>query len=285
VIGPDYFRTLGVPIVSGRAFTDHDADETRGVVIVSERFAQRFWPGEDALGKHIQLEFPPTEAFWLPFSANLPLTVVGVTRSIKEDGLDDAAMPMPQIYLPYQQNPSQIMHLLVRTMGPPTQWTAAVRAAVASVDRDQPVSEIRTMEEVVAESFTRHSVIGYLLGVFAVCALVLAAMGIYGVLAYSVTRRTQEIGIRMALGARRTTVIGMVVGQAMRLVLLGIGMGLGAAFGLSRSLSRLMFGARMYDASTWVGVTLLLLLVALLASYIPARRATQVDPLNALRCE
>src|SRR5438445_13420297 len=110
-------------------------------------------------------------------------------------------------------------------------------------------------------------------------------MGIYGVLAYSIPRRTQEIGIRMALGARRTTVIGMVVGQAMRLVLLGIGMGLGAAFGLSRSLSRLMFGARMYDASTWVGVTLVLLLVALLASYIPARRATQVDPLNALRCE
>ena len=141
------------------------------------------------------------------------------------------------------------------------------------------------MEDVVAESFTRHSVIGYLLGVFAVCALVLAAMGIYGVLAYSVTRRTQEIGIRMALGARRATVIGMVVGHAMRLVLLGIAIGLGAAFGLSRSVSRLMFGARMYDAGTWAGVTLLLLLVAILASYIPARRATKVDPLNALRCE
>ena len=285
VISPDYFRTLGIPILSGRAFSDHDADETRGVVIVSERFAQRFWPGQDPLGKQIRPEFPPTEAFWLPFSANLPLTVVGVTTSIKEDGLDDAAMPMPQIYLPYQQNPSQIMHLLVRTGGPPTQWTSAVRGAVASVDSDQPVSEIRTMEEVVAESFTRRSVIGYLLGVFAVCALVLAAMGIYGVLAYSVTRRTQEIGIRMALGARRATVIGMVVGQAMRLVLLGIAIGLGAAFGLSRSLSRLMFGAHMYDAGTWAGVTLLLLLVAVLASYIPARRATKVDPLNALRCE
>jgi putative ABC transport system permease protein len=269
VIGPDYFRTLSIPILKGRAFTDHDADEARGVVIVSERFAQRFWPGEDPLGKHIRPEFPPTEAFWLPFSSNLPLTVVGVTTSIKEDGLDDAAMPMPQIYLPYQQNPSQIMHLLVRTAGPPTQWTAAVRGAVASVDPEQPISEIRTMEEVVAESFTRHSVIGYLLGVFAVCALVLAAMGIYGVLAYSVTRRTQE----------------MVVGHAMRLVLLGIAIGLGAAFGLSRSVSRLMFGARMYDAGTWAGVTLLLLLVAVLASYIPARRATKVDPLNALRCE
>ena len=285
VISPDYFRTLGIPILGGRAFSDHDADETRGVVIVSERFAQRFWPGQDPLGKHIRPEFPPTEAFWLPFSANLPLTVVGVTTSIKEDGLDDAAMPMPQIYLPYQQNPSQIMHLLVRTAGPPMQWTASVRSAVASVDSEQPVSEIRTMEEVVAESFTRRSVIGYLLGVFAVCALVLAAMGIYGVLAYSVTRRTHEIGIRMALGARRATVIGMVVGQAMRLVLLGIAIGLGAAFGLSRSLSRLMFGAHMYDAGTWAGVTLLLLLVAIIASYIPARRATKVDPLNALRCE
>jgi putative ABC transport system permease protein len=283
VIGPDYFRTLGIPLISGRPFTSHDADETRGTVIVSESFARRFWPGESPLGKRVRPAFPPTDAFWLPYSANLPLTIVGVAGNIKEEGLDNAALP--QIYLPYAQNPSQIMHLLVRTSGPPMRWTAAIRNQVASVDRDQPVSEIRPMEDVAAEAFSRRSAIGTLLGVFATCALVLAAMGIYGVLAYSVARRTQEIGIRMALGAQRASVIRMVLGQAMRLVLLGIGMGLGAAFGLARTLSSLMFGARVYDVGTWAAVALLLILVAAVASYIPARRATRVDPLTALRCE
>jgi putative ABC transport system permease protein len=165
------------------------------------------------------------------------------------------------------------------------QWTTVIRGAVASVDRDQPVSEIKTMEEVAAEPFSRRSGIGYLLGFFATCALVLAAMGIYAVLAYSVTRRTQEIGIRMALGAQRASVIRMVMGQAMRLVLLGLAIGLGAAFGLARTISSLMFGTRVYDVGTWAGVSMLLIAVAALASYIPARRATQVAPLDALRCE
>jgi len=141
------------------------------------------------------------------------------------------------------------------------------------------------MDEVEAEAFTRRSATGYLLGIFATCALILAAMGIYAVLAYSVTRRTQEIGIRMALGARRAAVIGMVLGQAMRLVLLGLALGLGAAFGLAHSLTSLMFGARMYDFRTWTGVALLFIAVAALASFIRARRATHVDPLDALRCD
>jgi putative ABC transport system permease protein len=283
VIGTDYFRTLGIPIVSGRAFTVQDADETRGAAIISESFARRFWPGRSALGERIRPEFPNTDAFWMPYSANRPLTIVGVAGDVKEDGLNGAGLP--QLYLPYRQNPSQIMHLAVRTPGPPMQWTASVRGAVASVDRDQPVSEIRTLEEVGAEAFSRRTAVGYLLGIFAGCALLLAAMGIYGVLAYSVTRRTHEIGVRMALGAQRWSVIGMVLGQSMRLVVLGIGIGLGAAFVLARALAGLLFGVRLDDAGMWAVVSLLLVAVAGLASYLPVRRATRVDPLNALRWE
>src|SRR5579864_636084 len=283
VIGPDYFRTLGIPLISGRVFTHEDADESRGSVIVSERFARRFWPGENPLGHRVRPEFPTTDAFWLPYSSNVPLTVVGVARDIVEEGLDNGGPP--QLYLPYRQNPSQIMHLVVRTSGPPKQWAAAVRGAVESVDRDQPISEIKTMEEVTAESFSRRAAIGYLLGIFAACALLLAAVGIYAVLAYSVTQRTHEIGIRMALGAKRSSVVRLVLGQSMRLVLLGIAIGLGAAFGLARALEKLLFGVRMDNPVTWVGVSLLLIAVAALASYLPARRATRVDPLDALRCE
>ncbi|HUJ23783.1 MAG TPA: ABC transporter permease [Bryobacteraceae bacterium] len=283
VISPDYFRTLGVPLTAGRAFGTEDADETRGSVIVSQSFAKRFWPGDQAIGKRIRTAFPPTEAFWLPYSVNLPLTVVGVAADIKEEGLDNAGLP--QLYLPYRQNPSQIMHLLVRTAGPPLRWTGAVRSAVASVDRDQPVSEIKTMEDVAAEAFTRRSVVGYLLAFFAGCALVLAALGIYAVVAYSVGQRTKEFGIRMALGARRWKVIALVLGHAMRLVLLGLAIGLGGAFGLARTTSQFMFHTRMYDPATWTAVALLLIAVAALASYIPARRATRADPLDALRCE
>jgi len=283
VVTPDYFRTTGIALLSGRAFTEQDADEKRGAAIVSENFARRFWPGEDAVGKRLTPLFPKLKAFWLPEANNLPVTVVGVVRDIKHDGLDDNSLP--QMYLPYRQNPSSIMNLLVRTPSDPMRWAAAVRREVYAVDGDQPVFDIKTMEDVVAESSSQPRVLTSLLGVFAALALMLAAVGIYGVVAYSVSQRTHEIGIRIALGAQQSNILRLVVGQGLVLVTTGVAIGLVGAFVVTRVLSSLLFGVSTTDPLTFGGTTLLLVGVAVLACYIPARKAAKVDPMVALRCE
>jgi putative ABC transport system permease protein len=285
LIDPAYFRTMRIPLLAGRDFTAADADLEHGSVIINENMAQRFWPDagrrDAALGRKIRLEFPRSDAFWLPHAGERPLTIVGVVGNVREDGPDAA---MPQVYLPYRQNPLKIMHLLVRASGgDPVSLAHAVQDEVTAVDPNQPISEIRTMEQVAAETFSQRRVFGALLGVFAVLALGLAALGIYGLVTYSVAERTPEIGVRMALGAQRRDVFGLILGQAMQLVLAGVALGLAGAYLMGRLLTGLVFGIEPSDPTVFVGVPLALIIVALLAGSLPVRRATRIDPIQALR--
>jgi len=284
VISTDYFKTMGIPLLAGRDFTEQDADEARGVVIVSEATAHRFWPGRNPIGSEVWPIFPKVQNFYDIESQNRPLAVVGVAGDLRQDGTT-APAGLPQIYVPYRQNPSAIMSLLVRTGHDPLGWASTVRSQVWSVDKDQPVWNIRTMEDVVAENFSRSSSIAGLLDVFAAVALILAAIGIYGVMSYSVGQRTHEIGIRMALGAQPRAVLGLVMREGLGLVAAGVVVGLLGALGAARLLSNLLYGISSSDPLTYAGVALLLTLVAIAACYIPARRATRVDPMVALRYE
>ena len=288
VISPEYFRAVGMPLLAGRQFTEQDADEARGVVVISASMAGRFWPDEDPVGKQIRAQFPEMRAYWVPESNNLPLTIVGVVGDVKQDGImgvPQDELNLPQLYLPYLQNPSSIMHLIVRTSSDPMPWAAAVRREVYAVDNDQPVFDVKTMDEVAAESFSRPRVLTFLLGTFAALALVLAAAGIYGVMSYSITQRTHEIGIHMALGAGQRDVLKLIVRQGMTLTLTGVAVGLIAAFAVTRVMSSLLYGVGATDPITFMGVSVLLTGVAFVACYMPARKATKVDPMIALRHE
>jgi predicted permease len=276
VVSPHYFGTMGIESLQGRQFNEQDRADSTGVVVVSETMARKYWPGEDALGKRIKSGSSASTNPWL--------TVVGVVKDVRQFQLN--ADPKPQMYLPYAQTsflpPRQ---LVVRTKVEPTSLAATVRKTVWEIDRDQPVSNISTMEEVLAESVARQRFSMLLLGIFAGVALVLAAVGLYGVMSYSVAQRTREIGIRMALGAQRRDVLRLVVGHGLKLVLIGVSIGLVAAFILTRVMSSLLFGVSATDPTTFITISMVLMSVALLASYIPARRATKVDPMVALRYE
>jgi putative ABC transport system permease protein len=288
VISPEYFRTVGIPLLAGRQFTEQDADETRGVVVISASMAHRFWPNEDPVGKQIRPQFPDMSAYWFPESNNLSLAIVGVVGDVKDDGImgvPQEEINLPQIYLPYLQNPSSIMHLMVRTPADPMRWADAVRGEVYAVDKDQPVFDVKTMDEVVAESFSRPRILMLLLGAFAALALVLAVAGVYGVMSYSITQRTHEIGIRMALGAGQREILKLIVRQGMILTLTGLAVGLIGAFAVTRVMSSLLYGVGATDPITFMGVSVLLTGVAFVACYLPARKATKVDPMIALRYE
>ena len=288
VISPEYFRTLHIPLLAGRQFTDQDADETRGVVIISDGMAKRFWPNDDPVGKQIRLTFSDMNAYWVPESNNLALTIVGIAGDVKHDAMMGGPREeqnLPQLYLPYLQNPSSIMHLIVRTSSNPMLFAPAVRGEVYAVDHDQPVFDVKTLDEVAAESFARPVVLTLLLGAFAALALILAAAGIYSVMSYSITQRTHEFGIRMALGARQRDVLNLVVRQGMILTLTGVGVGLIGSLALTGVMSSLLYGVGPTDPVTFVGVSVLLTGVALVACYMPARKATKVDPMIALRYE
>ncbi|HEY6187243.1 MAG TPA: ABC transporter permease [Pyrinomonadaceae bacterium] len=276
VVSPHYFGTMGIEALQGRQFNEQDRADSTGVVVVSETMARKYWPGEDALGKRIKSGSSASTNPWL--------TVVGVVKDVRQFQLN--ADPKPQMYLPYAQTsflpPRQ---LVVRTNVEPTSLAATVRKTVWEIDGDQPVSNISTMEEVLAESVARQRFSMLLLGIFAGVALVLAAVGLYGVMSYSVAQRTREIGIRMALGAQRSDVLRLVVGHGLKLVLIGVSIGLVAAFILTRVMSSLLFGVSATDPTTFITISMVLMSVALLASYIPARRATKVDPMIALRYE
>ena len=288
LISAEYFQTMGISLLSGRHFTEQDASENNGAVIISNSMAQRFWPNEDPVGRQISPRFPEMRAYWVPESNNLPLTIVGVVGDLNQDGIiglpEDQVTP-PQIYLPYLQNPSSIMHLMVRTASDPLRWAAAVRGEVYDVDKDQPVFDIKSMDEVVAESFARPRILTLLLGTFAALALSLATVGIYGVVSYAVIQRTHEIGIRMALGAQQRDILKLVLAHGMTLAGTGVICGLIAAFAVTRVMSSLLFGVGATDPMTFAGVSVLLTGVALLSSYIPARKAMEVDPMIALRRE
>jgi putative ABC transport system permease protein len=283
VIDSDYFRVMGVPLLKGRAFDEQDRDEAHGVAIINEAMARRYWPDEDPLGKRIRPNFPETKTPWRPKVSNAWLTVVGVARNVKEDGPVDETLP--EFYLPCLQNPSALMRLVVRTNGEPMSFVSAIRQEVLAVDKDQPATGIKSMKQLVSESVFRPRLNTLLLSVFATVALILAIVGVYGVISYSVTQRTREMGIRLALGAQTRDMLTLVVGQGMKLSLAGVGIGVAGAFALTRVMRVLLFGVSASDPLTYGVVALLLAAMSLLACYVPARRAARVDPTVALRYE
>jgi predicted permease len=272
-VSPDYFRTMGIPLLKGRLFTAGDRDGTSPAVIINQTMATRFWPREDPIGKRL---LGLTDKYeWQE--------IIGVVGDVKHDGLDTASGL--QTYVPYFQVPSSWMAIVVRTAQDPHNLVASVSRQIYAVDREQPVAQVRTMEEILSDSIADRRTSAFLLGAFAAVACLLAAVGIYGVISYSVTQRMHEIGVRMAMGAREADALKLVVGQAFRLALMGAGIGLAASLAVTRLLQTMLFGIKPTDPATFLAMGLLLSGVALLAAYIPARRATKVDPMVALRHE
>jgi putative ABC transport system permease protein len=274
-ISPDLFHTMDIPILKGRPFDKQDVQEARNVIIINETLARRDFPGEDPIGKRMTIRASPREEDWR--------TVVGIVKDTKPRRLDGE--PVAEMYMPFAQLPDSSMAFLIRTTGKPEGIIAAVRQTVQSLGKDQPVYGLRTFESVMSEAVAEPRFRTFLLGVFALVALILAMVGIYGVMSYSVTQRTHEIGIRMALGARSSDVLKLVIGYGMALAFIGVGIGLVASVALTRVLSQFLFGVEPIDPLTFTVIALLLIGVALLACWIPARRATKVDPLLALHCE
>jgi putative ABC transport system permease protein len=280
VTTPDYFGTVGIPVKRGRAFTEDDRAGTTPVVLITEAAARQFFPGEDPIGKRITLGWGRrVEGQRLRAGGE----VVGIVGDVKEAGLNEPEPP--QLYLPYKQWPVSFMAVVVKTATPPTGLTDAVRAEVHGIDPNLPLSNIRTLDQIVSRSISQPRFYMTLLALFAGVALALAAIGIFGVLSYAVAQRTREIGIRMALGAQERTVVSLIVRHAMILAACGVAIGLAASWFLSRTLSSLLFATDPRDLTTFAVVAGTLGAVALLASYVPARRATRVDPIVALRAE
>ncbi len=276
-VGPSYFKTMGIPLRQGRDFDERDTiDEETYKVIVSEKLAQHFWPGKNPIGKRLKTGPAASEGPWRQ--------VIGVVKDVRQN--DFLASPKMEMYLSYRQLRDLAPNALVlRTTVDPLSLTSALRGAVWAVDKDQPVSDVESMEHIVAGAVARQRFSTLLLGVFAGVALLLAAVGIYGVMSYSVAQRTREIGIRMALGAQRSEVLRMTVMQGLKLVGLGLAVGLGAALLLTRVMANLLFGISATDPFTFLGISILLLVVAFLANLLPALRATRVDPMIALRAQ
>jgi len=277
IMTPGYLEALGIRLERGRELTNQDGENTQLVLLVSEGLASRFWPNEDPIGKRIGLP-------WNPGREGEPWrTVVGVVKDVKQYGLGKPATSA--IYLPHAQYPVPFMSLVVRTSGDPAEMTATVRQAVRKLDPDQVPTEIATMSDVMANSIQTQRFSMFVLGAFATLALALAAVGIYGVMSYVVAQRTHEMGIRIALGARAGNILSLVLKNALRMTIAGIFLGAVGAFALTRLMKSLLFGVMPTDVPTFVVVCLSLLVVALVACYLPARRATKVDPLVALRYE
>jgi putative ABC transport system permease protein len=291
LVTPDYFSTMNIPLQRGRYFNDRDDrswiagrdlsklnEGERGiagvnVIVIDEEFARRYWPGEDAVGKRVRLGN----------RAEAPLlTVVGVVGRVKMEGLSQDSKRV-QGYFSFAQMPFSGMTVIAKGTSDPNQLVASIRQQVRSVDPDQPIYNVRTMNEIRSDSVAPERLNLTLLTTFAGIALVLAIVGIYGVMSYSVTQRTHEIGIRMAIGARPRDVFRMVIGHGMMLTLIGVAFGLVGAFGLTRLMATMLFGVEPTDPATFAVIAILLTLVALLACYLPSRRATKVDPVISLR--
>ena len=274
VVSPNYFTTMGIPFLAGRPFSEElDRPSSPPAAIVNEAFARKYFHAEDPLGRKIRV---------FPISTNWH-EIVGVIKDVKLTGLDSPATP--EVYQSDSQNAVWMFSLVVRSSLPPGQLEKIVRAEAAVVDKDLPLFNIRTMEQAISTSVASPRFLMLLVGLFAILALVLTAVGIYGVVSYSVGQQTREIGIRMALGASRRNVIGLVLGQGMKVVLVGIGIGLAGSFALTRLMATQLFEVSPTDPATFEVIALLLALVTMVACYLPARRATQVDPMLLLRNE
>jgi putative ABC transport system permease protein len=272
-VSPEYFKALGIPIVRGRGFTDRDDERAPTVVVINETMAALYWPGEDPIGKRMQLRYndsPPRE-------------IVGIGGDVKQKLLTDSTPP--QMYAPFAQAPWPFITAVARTTAKPEAAAGAMRQALARLDPEQAAGEIRTLDEFLARSIATPRFTAILLGTFAALALLLAGFGLYGVMAYSVAQRRREIGIRMALGARAADVRSLVVGQALRLGAAGLVIGIAGALAVTRVLGSLLFGVTASDPVTFAAVSGALVVVLLLAAYLPARRATRVDPVVALRAD
>jgi putative ABC transport system permease protein len=275
IITPQYFRAMEIPLLTGRAFDDTDTQATPKVAIIDDRLARTHWPNASPLGQRIRIGQADDRADWY--------TIVGVAGAVQHD--QPAVATRPTVYVPNLQKPVGHQTLVVRSSLPPEALLAAIKSVVKEMDAKLPVTHVAIMRDVVAKSIWQPRLYATLFGVFAVVALLLAAVGIYGVMSYAVAARTNEIGIRVALGAQPRDVLRLVVGQGMLLALSGVGLGLFGAGMLTRLMKALLFNVSATDPQTFAGVALLLTLVAFLACWIPARRATKVDPLIALRCE
>jgi putative ABC transport system permease protein len=276
----DYFRAMGIQLKRGRYLTDLDSEGTPPVTLINESMARSFWPDDDPIGKQITIIFPSELANYGPPVAR---EIVGVVGDVKHAALE--GRPEPEMYAPFLQNPLLFMTLLVRTTGEPTSVAGPVRAAVWSVDKDQPVAPMVTMEQILDRSVAQPRFRTLLLTIFAALALALAAMGVYGVMAYFVEQRTREIGLRMALGAKAGDVLRLILGYSLRLTLIGVVIGLGASFLLTRLVASLLYNVSALDRATFAATPLLIVLVTLIATYVPARKAMKVDPMMALRHE
>jgi putative ABC transport system permease protein len=275
-VSPDHFRTMEIPLLQGRVFDERDNRKSRNVIIINETLARRHFPGEDPIGKRMTLnDDNPKEEDWA--------TIVGVVRDTKPRRLTSNSVR--EMYVPFAQQPRRSMALLIRTSGDPEGVAAAARREAQRLDHDLPVHSVRTLESVTSEAVSSPRFRSYLLGVFAVLALALAMIGVYGVMSYAVTQRAQEFGLRMALGASGADVMKLVLGHGMSLALAGVGIGLAASLALTRVISQLLYGVKPNDPLTFAVIAASLLGVAALACLLPARRAMKADPMAALRCE
>jgi putative ABC transport system permease protein len=277
LVSPDYLKTLGVSLIKGRLIDETDRLGKPPVVLVSEELARQAWPGEDPLGKRIKRVRPNQDFPWM--------TVIGVVKNVKED-LFNYRINRPVWYVPYAQLENNFpVNLVVRTSSEPASVTAAVREAIHTVDPDQPVSNVMTMNENLAGVLVTERFSAILMSALAASGLLLAALGLYGVMAYSVSQRTAEIGVRMALGAQRIQVLQLILSHGAKLTLLGVAIGVAASWGLTRLLAGLLFEVNATDPATFLFISLLLVSIALIACFLPARRALSVDPMIALRAE
>jgi len=270
----DYFETMGIRIVSGRAFTDGDTAAAPRVVAINETLAARYWPGEDPVGRRIRMGGGPDAP---------PATIVGLVADVRQRGLDQPAVA--EMYIPYRQFPSRFMTLVLLTAGDPSAVAGPLRAAVHAIDPNLALTGLATMADLRAQSVTGPRFLMALVGAFALTALALAAIGIYGVVSYGVAQRTSEIGVRTALGASRRDVLRLVLGDGLRLALAGVVLGVVGALAATRAMATLLFGVTATDPATFAATAAALTVVATLASLVPALRATRIDPIEALRAE